>query len=97
MEDSDELFPKELHKTANLRQSARNCKQETLPKSLKSWKLFPNGLFGNNVIYSPLAIHYRAYSYSAVRVCCDMHRRSVSVKPLENKHICSKFFFFIET
>ena len=31
-------------------------KQETLPKSLKSWKLFPNGLFGNNVIYSPLQI-----------------------------------------
>ena len=25
-------------------------KQEFLPKSFKSWKLFQNGLFGNNVI-----------------------------------------------
>ena len=31
--------------------------RETLPGSPKNEKLFPNGLFGNNVICSPLTDH----------------------------------------
>ena len=41
LEDSDELFPKELHETANLRQSARDCKTRNSSQKFEKLETFP--------------------------------------------------------
>ena len=48
-------FPPKKDKNLQIRDKMCVIKNtETLPGHLKIEKLFPNGLFGNNVIYSPL-------------------------------------------
>ena len=41
LEDSDERFPKELHKTANLQQNALNCKARNSSQKIEKLETFP--------------------------------------------------------